>query len=860
MNSPSSGSTGCGTFVDFNGTSQYIYTDTNLSSLFTGTSPNKSEVTSIFMWIYPQGNGVILSEVGAANSLAGWHTSIIEMVSGRLKFGLWGGAGNGVVTSSISTPLNNWYYVGLTYDGSTLTAYVNGVSVGNITFNRQAPYNNSAGLYYLLAHDDFTNMGDGGFGDYRVGSLEIYTTTLNSTQITNNYTSSSVNYICPTPTPTPTSTITPSVTPTLSITPTNSVTPTQTSTQTSTPTPTVTPTNTITPTPSITSSVTPTVTVSFTPTNSVTPSVTAEVTPTNTPTQTVTPSETPAVTQTPTPSSSPIPTSGFGYNLIALPYNFPESGNTIMTEQGVGESGTTNPNVFTLNSNGIYFNSIDNTGTDRTDHYSNFTGQSVTITLTQNGDSAIYSGDTNAFQSWGGDGDVTGFVFGTGIAQPGYIQGNTVLIKSATTEWAIGQTVYISLEINIPVTPTRTPQETSTPTPTPSITSSVTPTVTASSTPGLTPTSSVTPTNTPTSSITPSFTPTNTVTPTYTPTPTTTPTNLYSFSSFTFTSASVVGRTGPTLSQVQSAYSSEPWTQDTNFLNMRTNGYQEWTVPQTGVYEFEVAGAQAASVTYPSSSTGGSGVIMKGRYSLNRGDVVEIIVGQQGDNGVSTASFNSAGGGGGSFVVLSGTPLIIAGGGGGDGAYSGSESGTLYNGLNAVTTINGTASVFGAPGGVNGNGGESHTNGTATSTNTYDSGSGAGFLTDGENGDGTSGGAATSQDGGAGRTYSAGLTGGINSTTYSTQAGDGGFGGAGGGSPICGGGGGGYSGGGGSYRNANPRSDGGGGGGSYIIPEMTNVATTNGRYNNEPDFNGEPIVNLNSYNSGNGYVSVTLLT
>ncbi len=34
VNSPSSGSTGCGTFVDFNGTSQYIYTNTNLSSLF----------------------------------------------------------------------------------------------------------------------------------------------------------------------------------------------------------------------------------------------------------------------------------------------------------------------------------------------------------------------------------------------------------------------------------------------------------------------------------------------------------------------------------------------------------------------------------------------------------------------------------------------------------------------------------------------------------------------------------------------------------------------------------------------------------------------------------------------------------
>jgi hypothetical protein len=232
MNSPSSGSTGCGTFVDFNGSSQYIYTNTNLGPLFSGVSPNKSEVTSIFMWIYPKGDGVILSEVGSANSLIGWHTSIIEMVSGTLKFGLWSdGSGNVNVTSSIPTPLNNWYYIGMTYNGSTLTSYVNGVSAGTVTFNRLTPYNSGNGLFYLLAHENTTNMGDGGFGDYRLGSLEIYTTSLTSGQTYSNYVNTSSNYICPTPTPTNTST--PTVTPT--ITPTNTSTPTVTPTITPTP-------------------------------------------------------------------------------------------------------------------------------------------------------------------------------------------------------------------------------------------------------------------------------------------------------------------------------------------------------------------------------------------------------------------------------------------------------------------------------------------------------------------------------------------------------------------------------------------------------------------------------------------------
>jgi hypothetical protein len=324
MNSPLSGDTGCGTFVDFNGTTQYIYSNTDLSSFFTGVSPNKSEVTSIFMWIYPQGDGVILSEVGTSNSLAGWHTSIIEMVSGTLKFGLWNGTANSVVTSSIPTPLNNWYYVGMTYNGSTLTAYVNGVSAGTVTFNRQAPYNVGVnGLFYLLAHEDVTNMGDGGFGDYRVGSFEVYTTSLNSTQINNNYTESLINYICPTPTPT--------VTPTNTNTPTNTYTP----TQTPTPTPTLPDgdfllfeDNSV-ATAENDDNIQIDIIPSPTPTNTVTP------TNTETPTQTQTPTNTITGTLTPTPSTTPsIVTSGLVIQLDANDSTSYSGGTTVFDITG----------------------------------------------------------------------------------------------------------------------------------------------------------------------------------------------------------------------------------------------------------------------------------------------------------------------------------------------------------------------------------------------------------------------------------------------------------------------------------------------------------------------------------------------
>ena len=156
----------------------------------------------------------------------------------------------------------------------------------------------------------------------------------------------------------------------------------------------------------------------------------------------------------------------YSFNLVVLPYNYPSSGNTIMVDQAASGTGTTNPNVFATNNNGIYFNAIDTNGVNRTNYFSAFTGQSITLTISQTGSTAIYSGDSKAFQSWTSGGD-SGFTFGYGIVQPGYSAGTTSLIQSATTNWVTGQTVYISaVNNNLSVTPTPTATSV-TPTPTP---------------------------------------------------------------------------------------------------------------------------------------------------------------------------------------------------------------------------------------------------------------------------------------------------------------------------------------------------------------------------------------------------------
>lgn len=154
------------------------------SSLNSRLSPvNTSTVISAFLWIRPTGNGVILQET----SRTGWHDSQIEMVGGTLKFSVW--PYTSIITSSIATPFNEWYYVGYVYDGTTLTAYVNGNVAGTATFARSTPYNDGGGVGYFYAVGllDSTNLGDGSYGDFGFGALHVYNIALAGAQVLANF-------------------------------------------------------------------------------------------------------------------------------------------------------------------------------------------------------------------------------------------------------------------------------------------------------------------------------------------------------------------------------------------------------------------------------------------------------------------------------------------------------------------------------------------------------------------------------------------------------------------------------------------------------------------------------------------------
>jgi hypothetical protein len=266
---------------------------------------------------------------------------------------------------------------------------------------------------------------------------------------------------------------------------------------------------------------------------------------------------------------------------------------------------------------------------------------------------------------------------------------------------------------------------------------------------------------------------------------------LYTFTDHTFTPCGSTGRDGPLVTACRADYSTT-WDADAAFLDMSARGIQLWTVPDDGDYEIEAVGAAAGDNT---SYTGfpGRGAQEIGTFTLSRGQILQILVGQQGQSVPQ-----HAGAGGGTYVVQTdGTPLIIAGGGGA--ACRGDDHQSTQDATSSNSGVSSTCA-----GGTGGGGGSS-------CSGSYGSG-GGGLYDDGSDGPGASTG---------GRSFANGGAGGQCDATCGSNAGAGGFGGGGGTyHDVYGGGGGGYSGGGGGdYCN------GGGGGGSYNAGASTSSAT-----------------------------------
>ncbi|XP_077991103.1 uncharacterized protein LOC144445434 [Glandiceps talaboti] len=276
-----------------------------------------------------------------------------------------------------------------------------------------------------------------------------------------------------------------------------------------------------------------------------------------------------------------------------------------------------------------------------------------------------------------------------------------------------------------------------------------------------------------------------------------------------FTTLDTYGRYGPTT--IGDHYKDL----DHEHLVRLEDGIQTFTVPYSGTYVIETAGAAGGYDGEQYKQYRGKGAVIRGTFHLTKGIVLNILVGQESLNGDSNLS---SGGGGGTYVTLEdGTPLIIAGGGGG--AFWLESSNPLCDG---------TKSTTGNPGGGRGFTGGASGHGAPSNDYKYSGGGGGGLLTRGggwSGNDGRQGGHAFVDGGLGGEGGNRNL--------------DGGFGGGGG--TRTGGGG---PGGGGGYS--------GGGSGDYYTGSC---AGGGGSYNS-----GSNKDEQSGANSGPGYVTITKST
>lgn len=230
---------------------------------------------------------------------------------------------------------------------------------------------------------------------------------------------------------------------------------------------------------------------------------------------------------------------------------------------------------------------------------------------------------------------------------------------------------------------------------------------------------------------------------------------LYAFTSHTFTTAGLSGATGPNLTQLRSAYSSQTWAQDSAFLNVTSTGIQNWTVPETADYTIDVIGARGGTGSYNSPGNGGR---MTGTISLEAGEILYIIVGQTANNasgGWGGGGQGGQGGGGASDVRRSAATLsdriIVGGGGGGDSSYSGNDANAQNGGFGGYPN-GGSSGYFTTPSGygIYGGYGASQSSGGSGG----DSNGGAGSFGQGGNGaSGVGGGGGGGYYGGGGGGY-----------------------------------------------------------------------------------------------------------
>jgi len=164
--------------VNFNGSNSYIQTP-NLSAINSNTQPY-----SVAVWFNAAAAGVIVNETGEASISAYWHQSFMEILSsGSVVVRVFSLS---PVTAGAAT-FNTWHYVVLTYDGTNVRSYLDGVAGGTTTGTRSSPSTIGYGEYFNLGAADSTNLGSGAWFNGLMEEFAVFSRALSPQEISQYY-------------------------------------------------------------------------------------------------------------------------------------------------------------------------------------------------------------------------------------------------------------------------------------------------------------------------------------------------------------------------------------------------------------------------------------------------------------------------------------------------------------------------------------------------------------------------------------------------------------------------------------------------------------------------------------------------
>jgi len=166
---------------DFDGTDDYIVSDSNIE--ITG-----NHARTISFWATATLDSTVRYMISMGGLSAGTAFGLIKLTDNKLYFMAWGGEYD--FTTSYTIPNTNFHFYTITYDGTTVSVYVDGSLVPDGTATRTLDTTDSSVYIGERYADGGTNHWDG-----KIDEVYIYDKALTQNQINQLYTQTAPNII-----------------------------------------------------------------------------------------------------------------------------------------------------------------------------------------------------------------------------------------------------------------------------------------------------------------------------------------------------------------------------------------------------------------------------------------------------------------------------------------------------------------------------------------------------------------------------------------------------------------------------------------------------------------------------------------